>query len=218
MDYLKIWILPLTLVTLFAQCTDEGENNTALALAALSLAAPNCTVNGTQFYADGVVDCSSGTSAVGTGTVFLAAAQSHSDVLSLQLTVDVGSTTSDRVVVHGHGSGRNATSSAFLRIDGDTNSDAGGASNSGGSSTGVTQNGDGTYCIEFHGESEVHTIYDKNACTTKSTSAAHWDSEGTSGNGSTVTTGAPAGKNWGITLVNSAVSAITVNAEEQFTD
>lgn len=212
----KLLILVSGLSVALAQCTQDTENNTALALAALSLAAPNCTVNGTQFYADGEVDCSSGTSAVATGTAFLAAAQSHGDVLSVELTIDVGASSGDKVVIRGHGSGRNATSAAFLQIDTDTNTDAGGADNSAGSTTGVAQNGDGTYCVEFHGEAEVHTIYEKSACATKATTSAHWDSEGNNGN--SVTTGAPAGSNWGITLVNSSISGLTVNSDEIFTD
>lgn len=214
----KLAVITLILSAFLANCTDEGEDNNALALAALAIASPNCTVNGTQFFADGQVDCSSGTSATATGTAFLAAAQTHGEVLSIQITADVGTGTSDRVEVLGHGTGRNATSAAFLRITNTGNTNAGGASNTSGSDTGVAQNGDGTYCIEFHSEAEVHTIYDKAACTAKSTSAAQWDSEGTSGNGNTVTTGAPAGRNWGISLVNSSVSGISVNGDEQFTD
>ena len=214
----RILIITLAAAALVANCTQETEDNSALALAALAIAAPNCTVNGTQFYADGTVDCSSGTSAVATGTAFLAAAQTHGDVLSLQVTVDVGSGSEDKVEILGHGSGRAATSAAFIRLTNTGNTRAGGASNSSGGDTGINQNGDGTYCIEFHNEAEVHAIYDKLACPagTKATTSTHGDSDGN--NGSAVTTGAPAGKNWGFSLVNSGISGLTVNSEEKFTD
>ncbi|MCB1138596.1 MAG: hypothetical protein KDK23_07565 [Leptospiraceae bacterium] len=209
----------LALAGLFTQCTQEGEDNTALALAVLAVAAPNCTVGSTSFYADGQVDCSSGTQAVATGTAFLAAAQTHGDVLSVQITADVGSGTGDKVEVLGHGSGRSATSAAFLRLTNTGNTFSGGSENSSGSDTGISQNGDGTYCVEFHKEAEVHAIYNKAACTDMSTSAAHWDSEATGGGSkNSVTTGAPSGSNWGITLVNSTVSGLTVNSEEKFSD
>ena len=212
----KLLLIVTGLSLSLAQCTQESENNTGLALAALALATPNCTVDGTQFFADGEVDCSSGTSAVATGTAFLSAAQTHGEVLSVQLTVDVGSSSGDKVVIKGHGTGRNATSAGFIEIDNAGNTQAGGADNSAGSDTGIAQNGDGTYCVEFHGEAEVHAIYEKAACAAKATTAADWDSEGNNGN--SVTTGAPSGSNWGITLINSSISALTVNDDEIFGD
>jgi hypothetical protein len=201
-----------------AQCTSETEDNTGLALAALAIASPNCTVGNQAFFANGEVNCSSGTSATATGTAFLSAATTHGDVLSLQVTIDVADTGTTSVRVQGHGTGSTANSASFIEVNGSSNTTSGGASNTSGASTGVADAGDGTYCIEFHSETEVHAIYRRAACTSIATTSADWDSEGTSGNGNTVTTGAPSGNNWGITLVNASVSGLTVNSDEQFTD
>ena len=211
----RLWILVIAAVAW--NCGAESEDNSALALAVATIAAPNCTVGNQSFYTDGTVDCSSGTSATSTGTAFLYAATTHGEALSVQLDAALNGAAGSLIRVLGHGSGRKATSAAFLEINQNSQTRAGGADNSGGSNTGITANGAGTYCIELHGEAEVHIIYKKAVCAAYSTATdSDWDSEASHGNA--VTTGAPAGQNWAITLIDSTVSNLTVNSEESFSD
>ncbi len=190
--------------------SDDNSDDDALGVALLGAlglnATAGCSLGGTTFTASGAA-CGTG---VATGTGTLTAASLKSDFVSVQLSFQLLDSTSSLSLIGGTNPAAGAVSSGNAPEFQITPTVAKLPSDS---ATGTTGPGvaAATWCIELHlEESPPHIIADKQSCSVKATSSVSYEDANES----------PSlqGGLWGFVLNNAAITSLTVNTSENFSD